>query len=375
MAEEQLQLQNSYTTEQLAEIEKRGLSWKLLGEGAAKLEMYLLENSDSMIKRAQKASIILTIEDVQLAEQVLKNLTSDYIRSEEERKKVTTKFDKLNERFMAPNKAVQPHITKLRSNIVEFKTTLEKAQKAVEEKGKEVIYVKEYLLNQANAFDAACKTKIANKISSSYKYALDLIEGKPRVRSVDKLKEHIAVVESHLTIKDFIFSPVSPKLVYLNELEYANMVLEIEVPTDYVALFKNDIKQRYHDYETAVSQVEKALELDRKESADKEKAIAEELKNKDIAAKLEAIAVPIVEKTEVKALKKSYAIDMEETKENAMKIMGAFIANFPACCEHIRLKNWFNISPTNMIGALQKLKNDDNAFECTGIVWKEVSKL
>lgn len=388
MAEgQQLQIQNnSYTPEQIALIEKKGLAWKELGEGAAKVEMQLIEDATAAIKRISK--LPETIDDVSVAEATLKNVNSEYLRIEEDRSVITKKFDALITRFMAPSKSMQPHIVAYRTKIIEIKTEHEKKEKAIEEKRKEIAYVKEYLLNQVNSFDAGCKTKITNMITSAYAYAL----GAGNIGTVDSLKSYLDLIVNgkkgddtvtppklqvapKLSAKDFIYNPTMPKLVHVSEQEYAELLENIDIPTDYVKLFHDELNKQFFDYETAWHNKETALANQRKEAAEKEKAIADELLNKNVAAKLEAVAVPVPEQTGVKALKKSYAIDMEENKENAMKIMAAFIANFPACCEHIRLKNWFNISPTNMIGALQKLKNEDNAFEVTGIVWKEVAKL
>ena len=369
----ELQTQNNYTPEELAIIEKRGVSWKELGEGAAKVEMQLILDSEAANKRLISA-LPMTIADVPGAEAVLKNITSEYLRIEENRKQVTSRFDKLIERFMAPSKSMQPNIVTLRNKIIEIKTAYEKDQKAVVEKGKEITFIKEFLANQVNAFDAACKTKITNLISLAYTNAL----GKGNIGTVDALKDYLeGRVKKGLAVKDFIYNPTMPKLVHVTEQEYAEMVENIDIPTDYVKLFHDEVDKQFSDYETAWHNKEQALINQRKEAADKEKAIAEELKNKDIAAKLEASAVPIVDKTEIKALKKLYVIDnMEDTsEENAMKIMSAYIANLTLCRTHIRLKNWLNLSPMQMAGALQKIKNDDNAFEVTGIVWKEVSKL
>ena len=378
--ETQLQLQPSYTDEQIAIIAQKGLSWKQFGEMAAGLEIQLLEDAASLIKRIEK--LPTTIEEIQVAEATLKNVSSEYLRLEENRKKVTSTTDKITERFMAPSKSVQPLIVAYRNSIVAVKTTYEKSQLAVKEKVKEITFVKEYLSNQVNAFDAACKQKIADKISGSYKWALALVGEKPRIHTVDKLSEHIVTVLSHLTVKDFIFNPNTPKLVYLNEQDYADMVAEVNIPTDYVKLFHDDVKEKYSDYETAQEQAEAALRIDKEESAAKERAIAEELKNKNIAAKLDAVAVPIVDKNVVKPLKKSYALSLPENWETSdeawtvnARIISACISNWSACIKETRLKNAGNFSVNHMIKCLEGLKNEDNTFEVTGIVWKEVSKL
>lgn len=387
MSEQQLTTIN-YTAEQVVEIEKRGLSWKLLGESAAKVEIQLIEDAEAVIKRISK--LPTTIEEIQVAEATLKNVNSEYLRIEENRSIVTKKFDALITRYMAPSKSIQPYIVAYRNKIIEIKEAHEKDQASIEEKKKEVTFVKEFLANQVNAFDASCKTKIAKLITSAYAYAL----GAGNIGTVDALKSYLdqiingkkgddtvtppkLPIAPKLSAKDFIYNPTMPKLVQVTEQEYATMVENIEIPTDYVKLFHSDLEKQFSDYETAWHNKEQALINQRKEDADKEKAIAEELANKNVAAKLEASAVPIVDKTDIKALKKLYIVDnMEDvSEENAMKIMSAYIANLAVCRTHIRLKNWLNLSPMQMAGALQKIKNDDNAFEVTGIVWKEVSKL
>lgn len=378
--ETQLQLQPSYTAEQIAIIEQKGLTWKIFGEKSARLSIQIEAEAVALKKRLEKHPT--TPEEIQVAEVTLKNVKSGHSNLEESRKGVTSVLDKIVARFMAPGKDVLSSIIAFEKATVAVKTTYEKSQLAVKEKVKEITFVKEYLSNQVNAFDAACKQKIADKISGSYKWALALVGEKPRIHTVDKLSEHIVTVLSHLTVKDFIFNPNTPKLVYLNEQDYADMVAEVNIPTDYVKLFHDDVKEKYSDYETAQEQAVEALRIDREEAAAKERAIAEELKNKNIAAKLDAVAVPIVDKNVVKPLKKSYALSLPENWETSdeawtvnARIISACISNWSACIKETRLKNAGNFSVNHMIKCLEALKNEDNTFEVTGIVWKEVSKL
>ncbi len=352
--------------------QEKGAAWAQLGIGIYNSELQLKESANKLLARLKTPT---TIEEVQVAEVTLKNCKAEFIRIQNERKEITSRFDSVSSRLTEPEKSLIGPLTKFSESIIAIKADYEKKQKAVEEKAKEVTRIKEYLINQVNAFDANCKKLIADMISNSYTYALTLKDGKPRINTESKLADHIANVSGKLTVQSFIYNPPSPKVAYITEEEYAEMVMEIDIPADYVALFHSDLKKKYSDYDTAVSQVEKALELNKKEAADKEAKIEEEKKQKDIAAKLEALAVPEQTKADIKALKKSFAINMEETDLNAKLILVAFISNYTTLFPRVRSKKAFNLSVNNMITALESMKNDDNAFDCTGLVWKEVVKL
>lgn len=362
-------IQIPLSNEQVSLVEKKMGQWASLGKSFAISEMEIANDVANLLKRIV---IPTTIEDVPQAEAILKNLNSEKLRIIERRKETTSVLDSYIAKRMAPEKTITEPLAKLSEAIVALKTAHEKKQQEVELKAKEVVRIKEYLLNHVNSFDANCRTKIADLISASYKHAL----GAGNISTNDSLKEFLVKVEARITDKDFIYNPVMPKLVYNNDEEYSNFVADISIPTDYVSLFKEDLKKQFSDYEVAYHNKEKALELEKKAAAEKALAIEEDKKNKDIAAKLAAMAVP---KAEVivpglKALKKSYVIDMEETIENRDKILGAFIANKVECDAKLGITKAFNLSVNNMIVALQKLKNDNNVFDVSGLIWKEVSK-
>ncbi len=365
------ELQIQLSTDQIALVEKKITQWASLGKNFAISELEIQNDVENLLKRIK---IPTTIEEVPQAEVIYKNLNSEKLRIDERRKENTSVLDKYISLRMAPLKTVIDPLYKMHSAIVALKTEHEKIAQRIAEKAKEIVRIKEYLLNQVNYFDATCKTKIAELISVAYKYAL----GTGNISTSDSLKEYLLKVEANPKVSEqgFIYNPVMPKLVYTSEEEYANMVMEIDIPTNYVELFKEELKKQFSDYEVAYHNKEKALQLEKEESAKKQLAIEEEKKNKDIAAKLEALAVP---KAEVivpglKALKKSYVIDMPEDMDNAMKILGAFIANYKECSAKLGIKKAFNLSISNMITALEKLKNEENTFDVTGLIWKEVSK-
>lgn len=372
MAEQtELQVQRNLTAEQQTVIAKKSESWKIFGAGLAQTEIELTEDAESISKRI--ATLPTTIGEIPVAEVTLKNSKSAYLRLMEHRKKVTQVLDKLTARLMTYEQSLVPKMTAYYDATVSVKSAYEKAQAAVKEKTDEIKRIKEYLLNEVNAFDAECKTKIATLISSAYKYAL----GAGNISKVDQLAEYLLKVQTKLEAKDFIYNPKTPTLVHIGEEEYAEMVSEINIPTDYVALFHEDLKKQFSFYEVDWNNKEAALKIQKDEEAKKQAAIAEELANKNVAAKLDAIAqTPVAQVAPgVKALKKTFAIDMVDNEQNALVILSAFIANYHKCYAKIRIKKAFNLSIGNMILSLESVKNEDNVFECTGIIWKEVSKL
>ncbi len=349
-------------------ILKKRAAWSDLGESIHFVELALQKEALDLIALLIPPT---NIKEVPQAEATLKLVKAGAQKLQDKRKEGTSRFDSITSRLMLPEKSTIEPINAYAGAIIMLKSAYEKEQAVVVNKAKEVVRIKEALLNQVNTFDANCKTTIAKLISDAYEYAL----GAGAVGTVEALIAYLKKVSAKITTAKFVFAPVKPSMQYLNEKEYAELVEGLSIPTDYVALFAQDLKAQFSDYETAFHNKEIALANQKKEAAEKAEAIADELANKNIAAKLDAISVPALPVSDVKALKKSYVIDMPETMENAMKILGAFIANYAACSAKLRITKAYNFSVGNAMKSLESLRNEDNAFTVEGIVWKELSKL
>lgn len=369
-----MQITIQLTQEEQALVDQKAESWKGLGRNSAIAELEIKENVKNLIARIKMPE---NINDVPVAESTYKNLRSEYLRIEEDTKKVTSILDKICDRYRSHLKSSQPKLKEFYDKIVSIKNNHEAEEAKKGEKEKEITKVKEYLSNQVNAFDAKCKSDITKLVSDYYTYALSSV-GLPKYNTVGKINEYISKIKEKITIMNFVYNPAILKgLVHVTEEMYAGLLEDVEILTDYVALFQSELDKKFAFYENDRQNAEKAIELSKKEAADKEAAILEEQKNKDIAAKLHATAeqTPEVVVPGLKALKKTFAIDMPENMENAMTILAAFIANKQSCEPKLKLKNAYNLSINNMIKALEAMKNEDEAFDVSGLVWKEVSKL
>ena len=86
------------------------------------------------------------------------------------------------------------------------------------------------------------------------------------------------------------------------------------------------------------------------------------------------LAAPLVV-SDIKELKKSYAIDMDDTEQNAILIIAAFVTHFNIAKEGVRVKSMFKLSVEQMGAALAWMKNKDENFSHTGINFKINDKL
>lgn len=360
----ELTLQNE---NEIAESKRE--AWGSLGVSIYQQEQNLIKSASEAVSRLKTPT---SIEEVPQAEVILKNVKAEANRIQEERKEITSRFDSVTARLMQPEKSLITPIADYSNAIIKLKQDYEKSQLVVKEKQNEIIKVKEYLLNEVNSFDAISKSKIQAYITQCYAYCL----GAGNISTVGMLDEAMVKMKSKFTPQDFIYNPATPNFVkHISEQEYAELVMEIDIPVNYVELFLSELTTQFANYELDYQQKESALAIQKAEAEAKQKAIEKEQKNKNVLAKLEAQAVPALPETPIKELKKSYQLDLEENMDNAWRILGAFIATRTKCEAKLRIKNAFNLSVGNMAKALESCKNDDNRFDCNGLIWKEISKL
>ncbi len=149
-------------------------------------------------------------------------------------------------------------------------------------------------------------------------------------------------------------------------------------PEQYIQLYTNELRKKFIDYSVAYSNKKQAIELAAKEDEEKQKALIEEANNKETAIQLESVSEVLevtVSGPEIKALKKSYEVNMPETVESVIMIMAAFTANLQLCMPKLKVTKWFKFTPDQAATALAKVKCDDNNFAPKGITFKEVEKL
>lgn len=320
-----------------------------------------------------KLGIVPTkIEDILNAETALKEVKADQKNIEARRKEITSRFDDVIQRLMEHEKSFTIPVTTFANAIISVKKDHERKQAENQLKVSELTRVRQNIIIAAANRDAEFKSLIALKVNDAYTFALT--KG-TKPEEIEDFKDR---VKFKVTIQMFDANFVSPKAQYATQNEIDTLVKELFViePSSYIACFALDLDTRFDDYEVAYANKKQALKIAARDQEYKALEIQQQQTNTTIAASLESSSTDLsIEPSGVKALKKSYEIDMPETFESAMKILSAFMANKQKAFEKTTVKKWFGFSADSAGKALAKLKCDDNSFTPVGVTFKEVDKL
>lgn len=343
-------------------------AWAKFGRGIYTTELKLQAIAQDAIL---KIKLPTTIEEVKAAEEQLKELKKVKVGLEVGRKEITSRFDAKSSELMQPEKSLDPKILELNNAIISVKKAEQVRQQAEQNKTDEMKRVRENLQKQLADIDAACKTKILNQITKAYEYALN-----NNVKPAD-VQKHINACAGKFTAFDFTANPFEYKPVYITEAEYKAIEKELWVinADDHLANYQSELKAKFEFYEIEFNNKEAALQKSKEAETAAINKITDDKENKTIAATLESTATVLVGTSDVKALKKAYKIDMIETEENAMILLKAYFANMALCKDKLQVKKWFNFSVSNIVSALEKVKNNDNSFAPTGVIFTEIDKL
>lgn len=357
--------------QELATIEKKRAAWGKLGVDIYTSEMQLQARAQQ-IKLAIKHPS--TIEEVPEAEKKLASLRKDYNTLKNDRIALTSKFDAVSTRLMEPEKSLVDPLTKYNDSIVVIKKKHEEDEKKKLGKLQEEKDLTEKMKKFLAEKDFQFRNHINAVIDVTYQMALTEEDIKP-----EDIQAYLDIHSTSLGDSDFqIAKPSFP--VRVLTIEEHNDVMQRQFhtnPNAYTKIFKRELSNKFLDYKIAYQNKKAALERSEKDAQEKQKNLEVEKSNAELSAALDATSSSFVSNAPagVKALKKVYKVEMEETIENAIRIMGAFTANKAACMAKMNIKNWFSITPASMCIALAKLKNDDNNFQPSNITFVEVDKL
>lgn len=353
-------------------LAKKGEAWREMGLAIHQTEQNLgLMAQSSLMKWTEPTGP----EDISMAEAVLAEIKRDYIAIQNERKVITNNFRAVTDRLMAPEKSLEAPIKSYETTIIGIKKADEVRKAKENAKIQEKKTLIEYVINETAKLDDKFKTFISGKVKIAYEFALG--EGNITFAGKDA---YLKKIMTKVTVNDFLNSIKAPALVYVTKDEFNEIIAEHCVleatPEQYVGLFQSELTKRFSDYAIAVNNKQHALELSKNEAIAKAKEQADELKNKQAASALATMAVetPVVQQ-DFKDLKKPWRIAMEENPENAIKILGAVVANWEKARYKIGVKKWFQFSVANAIVCLEKLKNEDIAFQPNGIIFEQYDKL
>ncbi len=351
-------------------IEKRKV-WSDMGEATYKKELQLQGKAQQLIAKLITPT---SMEDVVQAEEMLKEVKREAKLLQGERNAITSKFDALKERLMLSEKSIDAPVLAVTNAIITIKQAHEQQQRKVQAKADEVRRLREGILLTKNEIDASFKNKVVELVAAAYTNAL--------TTKVDpnKIGAYLNEQNAKVDVRNFVFVPTTPALVYVTKEEYTTMYNELFDLNNqtYVDLFREQLDIRFDDYSIAFNNAEQALKIATTESEEKKAEITSEKNVVAVAAKLEAAASPVVQPElsfDTKGLKKSFEVDMTESLENSIIVMGAFVANVEKVKHMMKVNKWDSFNIGQMKNYLGKLKSADNNFQSNGIIWKEVSKL
>jgi hypothetical protein len=349
-------------------LEKKKDDWGKFGIIVYRKELEFQVQAQGSLAKLEVAPA--SIEDVPAAEALLKEVKADYAALVEARKAVTSKFDEVTKRLMAPEKSFEPAIANFSAEIIKIKKAFEAEEAKKKQRADFLKNVREQLTIAAARANAELQQRILDKVNTTYTFALDKVEPK-------KLSDYLVKIKAKVTEADFhIDPPTVMKTEDVEVLAIAADVFKILSPAECLTQFTKALGDKFFTYENDWRNKEDAIALSNRQKAEAEAAIKQQEQQTSMAASFDAAADDLsVQPAGFKALKKAYKINMAETEANAMKIISAFVANHHLCSSKLRISKWFNFSVSNCITALEKVKSEDNAFAPAGIEFAEVDKL
>ncbi len=359
--------------EQAEIIKQKRAAWADLGEVIYTAQIGLQAIAQQSIAKLKTPT---TIEDVPEAEDALKTVKSELKQLQEKRMDYTSRLEAVKSNLMLPEKSFEDPIAKSTNAIIEVKKEEEKKKKKLAEIETEARTIKETILRQLEGWKAEIKTRSSSVVTNAFTHALATnvtIEG-----LTDYLFK-IKTATNSITLSNAVFSYKLPTLLH-HDLEAVKAIesqITIPDPVEIVKEFTDALEKQFSDYAIALQNKETATKKAEEEAKQKQAEIKDQAETQIIANKMEAQAetMPISFGFEIKPLKKSFEIDMEETFPNAFLILSAALANWDLVKSKTTVKKPFEFSASNAGKALAKVKSDDNNFAPQGIVFKEVDKL
>lgn len=357
------------TQEQTQVIAQKREAWAQMGEAVYRSELTL-----QIQAQAALTDIVLPskIEDVPAAEDRLKNIKSSQAAITNNRKTITSKFDDVTARLMVPEKSFAEPIKMLSDAIINVKRDYEVEQSKKRARFDEIKRCQDHYTNEKIRIETELASKVNALVTRCYEHALNSNVSITDLSAYLKnAKESVKV--DHFPAQVRTFTPV------ILTPEECQAVCQDKATIDqhyFVALFSRDVDAKFSDYAVAIANKEMALQQAAEEEKRKADQLAQQQQQQQVAAKLESAATPSsVEPVITKALKQSFEVDMPETVESVLAVMGAFSANIHLCMPKLKVTKWWAFTPAQAAAALGKVKCDDNNFAPVGITFKVVEKL
>lgn len=355
------------------ELDKKAKAWSNFGIIITNSEFQFQARAQAIIAKLKKPT---KPEELKEAEETLKACKQEAKKLYEDRIALTQRFDSVASRLMAPEKTLAVAFPEIEKAMLEVKKIeqeqINKARYTSEEKKS----IREQYLNLVVKMDKEYRDKISTKVSKAFEYALGA--GDVKLDGLSAFLDKVKIAKGFSEI-DFTYDRPDIHLKYITKEEAIAIWQEVDktiIPaTQYIAIYHKALADQFEFYSAALKNKEGALKLQKEQAERDEEKRKQEAQAHEVANKLSAIATTTAEVVSTtKPLKEYYEVDMEDTEQNAIKIIAAFVGNFELCRGGVRVKSLLKISVEQMASALAWVKNKDDKFEC-GVKFIKKEKL
>jgi small-conductance mechanosensitive channel len=349
--------------------QKKATAWSTFGVQLYRKEIQLQLLSQQIIAKLVTPQ---TPEQIQQAEQALATVKKDRDALIEQRKEKTEHFRNVTNRLMQPEKNIDTEIVKVEAALLKVKQQEKNKEKEKSDKEKELKAIAEQTRVYVADMHASILKALAKLINDAYKHALEI------EKPVTDIPAFIEKVTARVNASTTTTPKPKPAFKF-NTQEDVDAEIEKNFSPwqtqQYIDGFKIDIEKKFFDWGNALKNKPLATELNDTEFTETVAAIDENKERETISAKLDNIAEAVTETAVGKPLKEEFTLDEPETIEQAIVIINAFTVNRALCIPEMRKIKPANIGVKQMISALEAVKNNDNNFAVTGLVFKKVDKL
>lgn len=348
--------------------QKRIAAWGGFGKQLYHSEINFQLRSQTILKKLVEP---ITADQIQATEQALVTVKKELSDLIKDRKVITARFDTVAKRLMEPEKSIEEAIAKNEAALLKAKKDERANSLLKENKEKELKGIAEYVRVYIANMHSAILNAHAKLLVDAYAHALatDI--------QVSDLPAYLEKVRLRASTNTTIVEP-KPPFQYNTQ---ADINAEVKkhfnpwTPQKYAEWFAIDLDKKFVDWQIALNNKPQATELNKQEYDTTIAAIADTVQREVIGAKLDNIAMPVAEVAGTKQLKEKWVLPEPETLEQAQKIIDAFSINRQLTYTELRKIKPISLSVKQMIAALESVKNNDEAFEVTGLVFKKIEKL
>lgn len=313
------------------------------------------------------SKIPTVVNDIPAAELLLKEINQKENALETKRKNLSSKFDTLKDRLMAPGKTILSPKIAFTNAIISAKKVQEEKERQDKLKTEQLRQCREYLIRYKNEKVQGFNKLISDTIDKAYIHALDNV-------TVDILPDWLSKTEKRLDDKFIIEKPVNSFPLIDNFEELAKELLTND-PSVFLKDYAEKLRFKFSDFSIALNNKAQALENSRKEKEESDRIAADKKLMEETASKLQAMAINPTVVSGSRPLKSEWKIDNLADLTNSILIMAAFVSNIDKCKDHLRVTIWDSLTILQMRTALCKVRTNDENFSPQGINFKTIDKL